>query len=154
MSIKWDDQSAIVTSPTPEPAHTPGTITRRRKLGIIAVSGATILAFVLAYTVGSTVLGGGDLEAIGHAYPHQLGKEYAEAWEEGAKLLDAGQSIEKALGQVHTSWDSRRTTLFEQVVTPKFNAVVSETKPEADITTEDRRSLAKAWREFASGLAK
>src|SRR5262249_27491449 len=89
---------------------------------------------------------------IGQKYVPGLGKDYAEGWEDGAKILDAGQPIGTALDTVAKSWEANRTGHFRAMITPEFSKVVAEQKPEKDVTPEDRASLAKAWRGFAKGL--
>jgi hypothetical protein len=90
--------------------------------------------------------------AIGRSYRAELAGVYARAWEEGARVLDAGQAPEAALEAVAKAWDSGRVAAFERVVTPELARVVAEGKPAKDVTAEDRAKLAAAWRGFAQGL--
>jgi hypothetical protein len=91
---------------------------------------------------------------LGKAYLPQLGKVYAEAWDEGAKELDAGKSIVDALGAVSQKWTSSRTQLFDHVFTPEFSRIVPESVKDTDVTPAERAALAAAWRGLSLGLTK
>ena len=90
----------------------------------------------------------------GKAYLPQLGKAYAAAWEEGAKQLEAGQSITAALEAVSKTWSANRTQLYDHVFTPEFSRIVAESVKDADVTPAERAALAAAWRGLSLGLAK
>ena len=89
---------------------------------------------------------------LGTAYLPQLGKAYAAAWEEGAKQLEAGQSITAALDTVSKSWSSSRTQLYDHVFTPEFSRIVAESVKDSDVTPAERAALASAWRGLSLGL--
>jgi hypothetical protein len=91
---------------------------------------------------------------LGKAYLPQLGKSYAQAWDEGAKQLDAGKSIAEALDAVSKKWSSSRTQLYDHVFTPEFSRIVAESVKDADVTPAERAALAAAWRGLSLGLAK
>lgn len=90
--------------------------------------------------------------AVGKAYLSDLGPAYATAWEDGAKVLDAGQSIGMALDTVAKSWEANRKVAGNKRLTPELNKVVAESKPDSEVTSEDRAALAKAYRGLAKGL--
>jgi hypothetical protein len=92
------------------------------------------------------------LVAVGRAYVPTLATTYADSWEDGAKLLDAGQPVGTALDTVATSWGPRLTAAYNASVTPAFEKVLPQSKDEKDVTPEEKRALAAAWREFARGL--
>jgi hypothetical protein len=89
---------------------------------------------------------------IGKAYLPELGRVYADAWIEGATLLENGQSIASALNSVSKSWNEGRVGLFDRMVTPEFSKVVPEGEDEAESNADERIALARAWRGFALGL--
>lgn len=91
---------------------------------------------------------------LGKAYLPQLGKAYAEAWDEGAKELDAGKSITAALDAVSKKWSSNRTDLYDHVFTPEFSRIVAQSVKDSDVTPAERAALAAAWRGLSLGLAK
>ena len=91
--------------------------------------------------------------AIGHAYPQQLAKAYAAAWDQGAKQLDAGATVSAALDAVGKAWTSKRTELYDQVVTPALSAILPESTADADVTPAERAALAAAFRGLARGLS-
>jgi hypothetical protein len=91
---------------------------------------------------------------VGRAYLPQLGKAYAQAWEEGAKSLDSGQGISAALDVVAKTWTSNRTDLYDKVLTPEFSKIVTESVKDADVTPQERASMAAAWRGLALGLGR
>ena len=91
---------------------------------------------------------------LGHTYLPELGKAYAKAWEDGAKVLDAGQNLTTALNTVAEAWSTNRTQIFDKIVTPEFGKVIAESKKDADITPLERSAIAAAWRGFAIGLKK
>ena len=155
MSVKWSNEKT--PEPTPKAIALPsinlsGAGVRLAKVALVAVVIVAIFAAVIWLDAASPI--SGQIESAGRAYPHQLGVAYAAAWEDGARMLDAGQPIEKALGQVKTTWDKGRTEAFTSTVSPLFSRVLPEGTPEKDITAEDRQRLARAWLEFARGLGK
>jgi hypothetical protein len=89
---------------------------------------------------------------LGKAFLPQLGKAYAAAWEEGAKQLEAGQSVTAALDTVSKTWSSNRTQLYDHVITPKFSRIVAESIKDTDVTSAERAALAAAWRGLSLGL--
>jgi hypothetical protein len=91
---------------------------------------------------------------LGKAYLPQLGKAYADAWDAGAKELDAGKGITVALDAVSKKWSSSRTELFDHLFTPEFSRIVAESVKDADVTPAERAALAAAWRGLSLGLAK
>ena len=42
--------------------------------------------------------------------------------------------------------------LFDQVITPQFAKIVSESVKDSEVTQAERAALAAAWRGLASGL--
>jgi hypothetical protein len=92
--------------------------------------------------------------ALGQVYLPQLGTAYAKAWEEGAKQLEAGQSVTAALDMVSKTWSSNRTQLYDHVFTPEFSRIVAESVKDSDVTPAERAALAAAWRGLSLGLAK
>jgi hypothetical protein len=91
---------------------------------------------------------------VGRAYLTELGKAYAEAWDEGAKDLEAGQGLAPALAAVAKAWEQNRVQLFDRMVTPEFDRLIPETKKETEVTPQERAAMAAAWRGFALGLAR
>lgn len=89
---------------------------------------------------------------IGKAYLPQLGKAYAEAWDEGAKVLDTGKSVADALDAVSKKWSSSRTQLYDHVFTPEFSRIVAESVKDSDVTPAERAALAAAWGGLSLGL--
>jgi hypothetical protein len=89
---------------------------------------------------------------LGKRYVPELGQAYAEAWNEGAKALDAGRPVAEALQTVSKVWDAGRVRLFNRLVTPEFSKVVAESKSAPEMSDADRAALARAWRGFAAGL--
>ena len=153
MSVKWSNE----TPATPKAITLPsidlsGIGVKLAKVALVAVVILAIFAAVIWFDAASPI--SGQIESAGRAYPHQLGVAYAAGWREGAAMLEAGQPVEKALGQVKTTWDKGRTEAFTSTVSPLFDRVLPEGTPEKDITAEDRQRLARAWREFARGLEK
>ena len=153
MSVKWSNE----TPATPKAITLPsidlsGIGVKLAKVALVAVVILAIFAAVIWFDAASPI--SGQIESAGRAYPHQLGVAYAAAWEDGAKMLDAGQPVEKALGQAKTTWDKGRTEAFTSTVSPLFARILPEGTPEKDITAEDRQRLARAWLEFARGLGK
>jgi hypothetical protein len=92
------------------------------------------------------------LAPLGRAYLPALGRTYAAAWIEGAKALEAGQSVDAALHVVGRSWDSGRQALFHRVVAPQFSRIVPDGQPDAATDPARKQALAAAWRGFARGL--
>lgn len=90
--------------------------------------------------------------AVGKAYLGDLGPAYASAWEDGAKVLDAGQPIGVALDTVAKSWEANRKAAGNKRLTPELSKVVEQGKDEKEVTTGDRAALAKAYRGIAKGL--
>jgi hypothetical protein len=90
---------------------------------------------------------------LGRAYLPDLGKAYGAAWEDGAKLLEAGQPVSTAVGQVTTSWTTKRQALMDAQISPALAKVVPESTKDADVTSSERAALAAAWRGLARGLA-
>lgn len=145
--MKWVDkrtkaQPAVSVSVTPR-------LKKVVKAG--AVGSVVLAALAVAYTV-STWSASTGLTSIGKAYPGHLGKAYAAAWEDGAKLLDSGQSVAMALDQVKTSWEANRGATFSKYVQPAFASIIPEGMDEKEILPGERQELAQAWREFAKGL--
>lgn len=91
---------------------------------------------------------------VGRAYLPGLGKAYAAAWEEGAKMLDVGQPLSAAIAAVGKAWDANRTQIFDQMATPEFAKIIPESQKDADLTPQQRAAMAAAWRGFASGLGR
>lgn len=91
--------------------------------------------------------------SVGKAYLHDLGSAYAPAWEDGAKILDAGQSIGMALDATAKAWEVNRKAAFNKRITPELSKVVEQSKDDKDVTPEDRAALAKAYRGLAKGLS-
>ena len=162
MSAKWvDDIDQATPAPTPTPAPAPAKPTPAPATVPAGHSWAGRILACLAIVATIAVVVGtleysrpSELESIGRAYPQLMGQSYAWAWEDGAKLLDAGQPVATALGVVHSSWEANRLKAFAENVAPKFAAIVPEGEDESKITIEQRRALAAAWREFAKGLGK
>jgi hypothetical protein len=92
--------------------------------------------------------------ALGKAYVPQLGKAYAAAWEEGAKQLDGGAGLSAALDAVSKAWSSKRTELYDHVLTPEFSKIVIESVKDADVTPAERSAMAAAWRGLSLGLGR
>lgn len=92
--------------------------------------------------------------AVGKTYLSGLGKVYADAWESGAKDLDAGKPLTSALATVGKAWDSGRADHFDKVATPEFVKVIPQSVKDADVTPAQRAAMAAAWRGFATGLGK
>jgi hypothetical protein len=92
--------------------------------------------------------------AIGAAYLPELGKCYAAAWEEGAKHLESGGGIAAALDKVSKHWSTKRTALYDYILTKEFSKIVAENVNDADLTPAERSAMAAAWRGLALGLAK
>jgi hypothetical protein len=91
---------------------------------------------------------------IGKAYLPALGKLYAAAWEEGAKSLDAGESLSNAIAAVGNAWNQNRRQLYDKMATPEFTKIVPESQNDAALTPQQRAAMAAAWRGFAKGLGK
>jgi hypothetical protein len=91
---------------------------------------------------------------LGSHYHIQLRKAYAAAWEDGAKALDAGIGVSTALDTVAKSWTTRRTDLFDKLVTPEFSKILPESVKDADVSAAERAAMAAAWRGFALGLVR
>lgn len=89
---------------------------------------------------------------VGLSYLPRLGKAYASAWEKGAAALESGQSMASAVNLVGKEWDSGRAQLFDQMLAPEFYTIIPESQHDADITPQQRASMARAWRGFALGL--
>jgi hypothetical protein len=94
------------------------------------------------------------LAAVGRAYLPQLGRAYAEAWNQGAVALDSGQPVSAALDLVAKNWTAGRTAVFDKLVAPEFAKIVPESIKDSDVTPKERAALAAAWRGFAVGLTK
>jgi hypothetical protein len=90
---------------------------------------------------------------LGRDYTAALGQQYAAAWVEGAKALEAGQSVPSALKSVAQTWDHGRTKLFGRLLTPEFSKIVPEGQSESDTQAAARLAMAQAWRGLAAGLA-
>ena len=91
---------------------------------------------------------------VGKAFLPELGKAYAAAWAEGAKQLEAGQSITAALDTVSKTWSSNRAQLYDHVFTPEFSRIVAESTKDSDVMPAERAALAAAWRGLSLGLGK
>jgi hypothetical protein len=91
--------------------------------------------------------------SVGKTYLPALGPAYGAAWEDGAKVLDAGQPITMALDTVHASWEANRKALFNRRLEPELSKVVPQSKAEKEVTTEERAALAKAYRGLARGFS-
>ncbi len=91
--------------------------------------------------------------AIGQAYPAQLAKAYAAAWDQGAKQLDAGATVSAAIDAVGKAWTSKRTELYDATLTPALSAILPESTADADVTPAERAALAAAFRGLARGLS-
>jgi hypothetical protein len=89
---------------------------------------------------------------LGRAYLPELGKQYAAAWIEGAKALEAGQPVSSALKSVSQTWDHGRAELFDRLLTPELSKIVPDGQADAETKVVDRLALARAWRGLASGL--
>lgn len=117
---------------------------------------ALALGYVLLFHHGGRPTPDGGLDrrfvAIGKAHVARLGHEYADAWDDGAKLLDAGQPVATAIEAVARSWEANRVAGFDGVITPEFSKVLPQSKPEKDVTAAERAALARAWRGFSRGL--
>ncbi|AGA28406.1 hypothetical protein [Singulisphaera acidiphila] len=90
--------------------------------------------------------------AVGKAYLGDLGSAYGLAWEDGAKILDAGQTIDMALDTTAKAWEANRKAAFNARITPELSKVVAQGKDAASVTSDDRAALAKAYRGLAKGL--
>ena len=134
----------------------------RRTLVTVALSGAlgaalAMFAFARLASPKPPVPNPGQPQnpqyvAIGKAYLPLLGKAYAAAWEEGAKQLEAGQSITAALEAVSKAWSANRTELYDHVFTPEFSRIVAESVKDSEVTPAERAALAAAWRGLSLGL--
>ncbi len=123
--------AAPVPTPAPTPAPTPLPIPPPLPLPVVPDSA---------------------LVAIGKAQAAAMGPAYAEAWEDGAKLLDAGQPLSMALKQVGTSWSAGRLALFDASIQPALHKIVPEATKDADFTPAQRVALSAAWKSLAKGL--
>src|SRR5690242_17172340 len=74
----------------------------------------------------STASPGDRFNRLGRAYLPELGKVYAAAWYEGARVLDEGRTVEDALAAVARSWEAGRIDLFDRRVTREFAAIVPQ----------------------------
>ena len=129
---------------------------------LLTVVGSSLAGAALAVAISSSLRAPANpgpahdprFAELGKAYLPQLGKAYAAAWEEGARQLEAGTGVAAALDVVSKTWSSNRTHLYDHVFTPEFSRIVAESVKDADVTQEERASLAAAWRGLAIGLAR
>ncbi len=90
--------------------------------------------------------------AVGRSYRVALADDYGRAWDDGAKLLEAGQPVKTALEQVKTSFEANRLATFRQAIKPELAKIIPDGKPEQDITKAERGAYARAFRGLARGL--
>lgn len=99
----------------------------------------------------------GDIDAsfvsIGRTYRTPLAEAYGKAWDDGAKLLDAGQTPEAALNAVATSFQSNRLAAFQAAIKAPLNSVIPDGTDPAKITDAQRAAYAKAFRGLRKGLS-
>jgi hypothetical protein len=115
---------------------------------------ATLAAAVIAWHAHEKVKAApvDPLTTIGRAYVASLGDAYAGAWIEGASALESGKSVADALGVVAGSWQAGRVALFDKTAAPAFSKIVAENTADADVTAQNKSTLAASWRSFAAGL--
>lgn len=155
--IIWDDVQPG-PAPTPGPAPSPGaavSILGQWALVLAALAAGGWMLWPRGPAPTPTPGPAAGFVQLGRDLGAQLPREYGAAWREGATLLQAGQGIDRAIGQVKASWDDRRRKLFDLKVSPELGKIVPEPAPgkePPDPTPDQRAALAKAWRDLADGL--
>jgi|GEM_PF-6285540 len=114
------------------------------------VLGGTILLGSLALRSGST--SDSTLVSLGRTYATQaLTAGHASSLEEAAVLVEKGGSLKDAFDKAHADFEATRTATWSKAIKPHLEQIVPTQTPNADITAEQRASLAHALREIAKG---
>ena len=131
----------------------------------LSVVASYLMAMMLGAAVGATVehefhfepsvafRPADPIAAAGKAYGSRLLKIYAAAWQDGARKIDGGGSVEAGIAAVSVSWQTQRAALYKATMTPILNAIVPEGTADGDITPAQRAAVAAAFRSFAAGLS-
>lgn len=93
------------------------------------------------------------IAATGHTYGTNLLKVYAAAWQDGARKLDGGATVEAGLATVAKSWTTGRGDLYDGALTPVFKTIVPEGTADGDVTPAQLKIMAAAFRSIAAGLS-
>lgn len=93
------------------------------------------------------------IAAAGHAYGAKLLKVYAAAWQDGARRLDSGATVEAGLAAVSKSWSTGRGNLYDATITPVLKSIVPEGTADGDVTPTQLAKMAAAFRSIAAGLS-
>lgn len=90
---------------------------------------------------------------FGKAYAKALGPAFAKALEDGAKLLDSGQSRTPAEDTTQAAFKANREADFEKLIGPEIEKVSPDDVPDEQLTPEQNKALARAMRGLAKGAS-
>jgi hypothetical protein len=91
--------------------------------------------------------------SVGRAYTRELAKAYSGAIRVGVTELEAGVPVSQVFLDVGKTWDQRRKTAFDRLITPELSKVLPESAKDSDISPDQRTHLAAALRGLAQGVA-
>lgn len=91
-----------------------------------------------------------DARALGVEFAPRLAACLADGFEAGAEALESDGRIAEAIEKQKQVFSDRRAAEFEKVVAPAFALIVPDDR--ATPSRQTKIELARAWRDFASGL--
>jgi hypothetical protein len=88
---------------------------------------------------------------IGKQVRDRFARAFAEGYEDGTKVFEAGQTRSMMIETGKTAIGDARVKAFEEVATPALNKILDPEKAEDKITPDERKAFVRARRGISKG---